>query len=59
MKYYIIGKAFGCAELRVYGTSSVKGKKIMKIYENGRVFNKTLKIIQASSAKDAKARYYR
>lgn len=59
MKYYLIGKAYGTAQLRIYRTSATKGKMIVKEYENGKIFNKTLKIIQADSAKDAKARYYR
>lgn len=59
MKYYLIGKAYGSAQLRVYKISSVKGKAILKEYTHGKIFNKTLKIIHAESAKDAKARYYR
>lgn len=57
MKYFLIGKAYGTAQLKVYKTSKTKGKAILKEYNNGKVFNRTLKIIQADSAKDAKQRY--
>ena len=59
MKFYLIGKAYGTAKLKVYRSSQNKTKTMIKELENGRIFNKTLRIIQADSTSDAKRRYNR
>lgn len=59
MRYYIVGRRFGSKsnEIKTYDSAKTKSKSLQNKLLNARKFNPTLRIIQASSAKDAKSRY--
>lgn len=59
-EFYLVGEDYdrkGRKGIRIYYISIMKSAKLIKEYKRGKIFNKTLKIIEARSIKDAFEKY--